>query len=361
MAICKLLNLLAISSVAIFLSSFGSPANALSVESHGHSLARHSFHSHDSIARKKRANSKRCKTRGSSVSVTSSSSTKKASTTKTSAASSSTTTKSSNSGKGGSSSSSGSSNSGSSNADGNGSKKAGLAWPNGGDSALQYYKGSKTKLLYTWSPHCPSNAKSLGFECVPMCWGWKQVDDFQKTAVEGYAKYAMGPNEPNQDGQSDMSPDSGAELWNTYLKPLRSKGYTLVSPAVTSAPNGKTWMKDFFDKIGGTDGVDIVALHWYDVGANKFIDYVSDFYTTFKKPIWVTEFACQNFNGGAQCTMDEVWTFMGSVTKWMDDTWYIYAYFAFGVMHDMQGVNDDNQLMSGSGKPTDLGYMYIGA
>jgi len=357
MAICKLLNLVTFSGVAILLLSFSPPIGALSIEAHGQSLARHTFHSHDSIARKKRANSKRCKTRGSSVS--SSSSTKKASTTKTSVPSSSTksTSNGSNSGKGSDSSNSGSSN----NANSNGSKKAGLAWANGNDPSLKYYKSSKTKLLYTWSPECPSNAKSLGFECVPMCWGWKQVENFQKTAIEGYAKYAMGPNEPNQKGQSDMSPSSGAELWNKYLKPLRSKGYTLVSPAVTSAPNGKKWMQDFFDQIGGTGGVDIVAIHWYDVGAEKFIAYVEDFYNTFQKPIWVTEFACQNFNGGAQCSMDEVWTFMGTVTKWMDKTSFVLAYFAFGVMHDMQGVNNDNQLMAASGKPTDLGYMYIGS
>jgi hypothetical protein len=30
-----------------------------------------------------------------------------------------------------------------------------------------------------------------------------------------------------------------------------------------------------------------------------------------------------------------------------------------GAMRDMQGVNPDNQLMKGSGQPTDLGYTYI--
>jgi hypothetical protein len=29
-------------------------------------------------------------------------------------------------------------------------------------------------------------------------------------------------------------------------------------------------------------------------------------------------------------------------------------------MHDMQGVNNDNQLMASNGQPTALGYTYIG-
>lgn len=46
------------------------------------------------------------------------------------------------------------------------------------------------------------------------------------------------------------------------------------------------------------------VLHWYDVKAEDFQKYVLDFATTFGKPIWVTEYACQNFNGGAQCSSD---------------------------------------------------------
>lgn len=39
--------------------------------------------------------------------------------------------------------------------------------------------------------------------------------------------------------------------------------------------------------------IDVIALHWYDVDAQAFITYVKNFYAAFKKPIWVTEFACQ--------------------------------------------------------------------
>lgn len=103
-------------------------------------------------------------------------------------------------------------------------------------------------------------------------------------------------------------------------------------------------------------------------------------HTTFNKPIWVTEFACQNFSGGAQCTWDQVFDFMRKVTAFMDGASFVQEYFAFGeclciwyvfflsfsrnpvgAMHDMFNVNPDNQLLGGDGKPTDLGRLYIGA
>jgi hypothetical protein len=46
--------------------------------------------------------------------------------------------------------------------------------------------------------------------------------------------------------------------------------------------------------------------------------------------IWVTEFACQNFNGGAQCNEGEVWSFVQQATAWMDQTEWIGGYAPFG-------------------------------
>ena len=51
--------------------------------------------------------------------------------------------------------------------------------------------------LYTWSEQCPSAAKDLGVECMPMLWGQDQdrKTKFQSTVVQGYANIAMGFNE----------------------------------------------------------------------------------------------------------------------------------------------------------------------
>ncbi|KAF5364146.1 hypothetical protein D9756_000555 [Leucocoprinus leucothites] len=359
MAVVKLLNLLAISCLAVIASLGPVPAAALSVDTH---LPRHNLH-HAIAAKKRRGtSSKRCKPRATPApESTKTSSAPKPTKTSNSGSSGSNNGNNGNGGDNGNDDDGDDNDNSGSNSGSGGSGKAGLAWPLGNDPSIKNFKSWKVNKYYTWSPWCVDSANSVGMKCCPMLWGSKQIGDFTKLVKPGYANCAMGPNEPNQSGQSDMSPADGANLWWKYLNPLKDQGYFLVSPACTNAPSGKTWIKDFLDHCNGCH-IDALALHWYGTDAQQFIDYVSDFYNTFKKPIWVTEFACQNFSGDGkgQCSYDEVFAFMRKVTSWMDSTWYVQEYFAFGAMHDMYNVNPANQLLSSSGKPTDLGRLYIG-
>ena len=47
----------------------------------------------------------------------------------------------------------------------------------------------------TWSPWIPENAASLGLIPCPMLWGPKQIGDFQRLVVAGYAHVVLGFNE----------------------------------------------------------------------------------------------------------------------------------------------------------------------
>jgi len=76
--------------------------------------------------------------------------------------------------------------------------------------------------------------------------------------------------------------------------------------------------------------INALAVHVYGTSAQDFIDYVTDFHQTFGYNIWVTEFACQDFSGGAPCSYDEAFTFMREVTSWMDKTSFVDTYFAYG-------------------------------
>ncbi|TFK56114.1 glycoside hydrolase [Heliocybe sulcata] len=357
MAPVKLLNLLAISSLAIVACTFGAtPANALATEHY--QFARHAAHGHEGLARRKRdsAASKRCKARPSSSAAPAPSSSSYEAPSSAPAA----TTPAPAPSQPASSSQAPAPSTSVVSSGNTGSGKIGLAWPNGGDDSLKNYKTDKTKWLYTWSPDIPDEARSLGFEVVPMLWGENQVSEFSQKVVKGYANYVLGFNEPDQSGQSNMTPQRAADLWKQYIDPLQYQGYKLISPAVTSAPYGKTWMQQFFAACDSCH-FDALAMHWYDVSADAFIKYVEDFHNTFNLPIWVTEYACQNFNGGAQCSDSDIASFMGQTTSFMNNADYVQAYMWFGAMHDMQGVNQGNQLMASSGAPTNLGYQFINA
>ncbi|KAF8076205.1 glycosyl hydrolase catalytic core-domain-containing protein [Lyophyllum atratum] len=358
MAVTKLLNLLAVSSLAILACSYGAtPVTALTVDTHH--VGRSPAHAHAGLAKKKRAaNPKRCRPRVSSTvvkptvapttapaPVTTKPATTKPATTKPPAPTTSSNPPPPTNGGG---------NTGS---DG-GVGKVGLAWPQDDDKALANFKTGKVSPIYTWSPWIPSAAKKLGFEPIPMFWGEKQATDFKRLVVKGYAHTVFGFNEPNQQGQSDMTPQRGAQLWQQYIQPLKAQGYSLISPACTNAPSGKKWLQDFFGACKGCTA-DGVALHFYGTDPQAMINYLIDMHNTFNLPIWPTEYACQNFGGGKQCSKDDVFNFMSKTKKFMDETPWLKHYFAFGAMYDMGNVNPLNQLLGNDGRPTDLGYMYI--
>ncbi|TRM68284.1 glycosyl hydrolase catalytic core-domain-containing protein [Schizophyllum amplum] len=356
MSAAKLLNLLALSSLAVLLCSQGVvPANALSAE---HNVgARHAFGGHDQIVKKRRSalNKRQCRTRSNTAtsetpSATSSAAEEPSSTDFSGAALAAVTSSAAPD-------STSSAPATSTPITSSGSGKVGFCWGGSNDELANFVTG-KTKYFYNWSAVIPDSVRSLGLSPMIQLWGYKNVDEFEQNAVQGYADWILGMNEPNESGQSNMSPEEAVALWQQHIQPKKDLGYKLVSPATSGNPAGKEWMQKFYDQCSGCT-FDAQAVHWYDIDADNFIDYVTDYHDRFGHPVFVTEFADQNFNGGAQASMDEIWAFKAAVTPFLESNDWILGYFPFGFMHDMVNVNYDNQLMGGDGKPTALGASYI--
>ncbi|KAF9010758.1 glycosyl hydrolase catalytic core-domain-containing protein [Cyathus striatus] len=239
--------------------------------------------------------------------------------------------------------------------------KAGLAWANADSIDIKQYETDKVSWYYTWS----SYPTSTDLEFVPMLWGSKNVDQFSSTIDQtlssGNVKAVLGMNEPEQTGQSNMSPQDGANMWKTYLEPLKAKGVRLGSPAPSSAPAGKTWLQDFLTACNGGCSVNFIALHWYGTNATQFQLYIADYHDTFQLPLWITEWACQNYvDASEQCSEDDVVLFLNATQTYMDSQDWVERYAWFGAMKDMQGVNADNALMDSNGAINALGKQYVG-
>lgn len=188
--------------------------------------------------------------------------------------------------------------------------------------------------------------------------------------------------------QGYLSVSAGISLWNAHVRPLKKKGYKLISPSVTSGSSGLTWLKSFFaDCSKGYHkdsyahcGVDAVAMHYYGMDANEFIGYAEKFHALTGGAVWVTEIACQNFGDRSrgQCDQGEVWGFMDKTTKWMKSQGWVEAYFFFGepcvfvvsstarltlpaigLFKDMYNVNVLNRMVDNNGLPNSLGKYYI--
>lgn len=132
---------------------------------------------------------------------------------------------------------------------------------------------------YTWSPD--SGNINTDLEFVPMLWGYDQVADFSaninQTIANNHVSHILAMNEsvhiplllyylglmfrrPEQPTQSNMTPAQGAQMWQTYLEPLRAQGVRLGSPAPSSAPAGLTWIQDFLAACNGGCTVDFIVL-----------------------------------------------------------------------------------------------------
>jgi len=175
-----------------------------------------------------------------------------------------------------------------------------------------------------------------------------------------------------------MSPGEAIKLWWQYLEPLGRQGYKLISPAPTNGPDGEAWLKQFVNGCKGCK-IDGIATHFYGTDAERLIAHIKKYRETFKRQIWLTEFACQNFSGGAQCSKDQVRAFMKRTTQYMDQQSWVSLYCWFGayffsrsfehvlklflgsLLEDaMYNVNRANQLANGDSTPNALGRLYLG-
>jgi hypothetical protein len=172
------------------------------------------------------------------------------------------------------------------------SGKAGLAWPNSvwvpmagftnGNSTIDWLVSSKpviTMLIsryYNWAPDpvIPNTRNplySVPFDFVPMLWAPNStyLEPFLEAVANNFSDVNLTPqrdilafNEPNQVGQADCTPQEAAQVWAQHLEPLKTQGYRLGSPAVTSAPDGMDWMQEWLRACNGSCNPDFIAVHW---------------------------------------------------------------------------------------------------
>lgn len=243
-----------------------------------------------------------------------------------------------------------------------GNRKVGLGYSGAVPGSLHFWKKPSVGGLYTWSPWCPPEAKEVGIPCYPMLWGYKSYAQWDELVKPGYSTIAIGPNEVNLASQSNLSPGAAAAMWRQKMIPLLNHGYRLISPSTTNAPSGLTWMQNWFRECPDCRrSCSAVNVHFYGTSAANLIAHLKQFHDAFGLPIWVTEFACEDFSGrNQQCSAEEVKNFMDEATHFMDTTEWVQMYFWFGMNpHPSGGVNPRNAIMNSNGSPNTLGLNYL--
>ncbi|KAJ3777952.1 glycosyl hydrolase catalytic core-domain-containing protein [Lentinula raphanica] len=207
--------------------------------------------------------------------------------------------------------------------------KRGLSYPST-DNIPDVLNINQTKSViswqYDWGLTPPPNLAQSGVEYVPMQWGSGGIDNLSVAIKAQGANVLLTFNEPDFDEQSNIDPNSAAQLWMQHIEPLRSDipGIKIGAPAVSSGGTGFPWLTTFFSACGNCT-FDFLPIHWYGEGVGGFYDYLYQMYGTFgNKTIWVTEYADTSLND------TEVMDFINQTTVFMDGLDFVERYAWFG-------------------------------
>lgn len=238
----------------------------------------------------------------------------------------------------------------------------GLCWANSNGMPINNFDFGSVSWFYSWdSTPGWDNAPVDKLMYCPMLWGQRNVESFKKNVLDNpdskfnQHKCAMAMNEVNQKGQSDISPQDGCKLIEEYLLPLKEKGWYLMGPSTTNAPDGKTWYQNFQKTCPDTfNKLDSIAIHYYGTSSDDFKQYLQDWYKTFGKDIWVTEFSCQDFSSESnQCDKSKTDAFANEMATYMNGQDWIKGWAPFAVIQNLQGVSETQRLSNGN-NPTSL-------
>ena len=156
---------------------------------------------------------------------------------------------------------------------------------------------------YNWRP-APKIAAVPGVEYVPMIWSAADLTAENLAMInESGATHALGFNEPDMEGQSNMTPEQCLDLWPQLM--------TLKQRLGSPAPAGWMWLDKFMPEANRRGyRVDFVCIHRYpDISNPGAVDEVEGMlqgaYQKYGLPVWLTECGAANVGAWHQPQMSK--------------------------------------------------------
>ena len=235
----------------------------------------------------------------------------------------------------------------------------------GGDIA-----GMDNTWFYRWNNQGLSD---LQRECSPMAWGYGGANDSNDINLY-QSKYktthVLGFNEPDDcNGQSGQYNDlctvsTAVGVYENLMK----TGLRMVSPACRQGAVF-TWL-DLFNQqaIQNDIRIDVIAVHWYDWGANpqdspnadpntifnRFKVYLQNVYALYGLPIWITE-----FNGNKYRSIQSNRQFMELAIPYLEGLDFVERYAWFEPQNiDTPDDPGNGEFFDGAMNLTDIGMFY---
>ena len=234
--------------------------------------------------------------------------------------------------------------------------KKGMA---GNDSQLPRFNAS---WLYNWG-WTTSEGLTTAQVFDPMQWGNWGIGSLN--SISGPPLNVLTFNEPDNSSQANMSVAQAMALWPA----LQALNLPLVSPAPQNIFGG--WLSSFYSQISANGyRVDYTAIHDYpsDTSASDLMNTLYSVYTTWGKPVWLTEFSVVDWSGGATWSEESnyrflaefMWQAEGTGNEWLKR----YSLFLFSgapTVNSWDGTGPtSNTFLDDNYTLTPLGELYAG-
>lgn len=150
-----------------------------------------------------------------------------------------------------------------------------------------------------------------------------------------------------------------AALWPKLEQIANPRGMKLVSPALNycagacNETDPFVWLDKFFAACQ-TCQVDYIAVHWYACWKDSLVDYLDQFKSKYKKPLWLTEFSCLD---DSAITVDKEEQYMQDALSVLEADPAVFRYAWFSGRFPAQPAVD--LLGQSPGELTKLGQKYV--
>jgi hypothetical protein len=227
---------------------------------------------------------------------------------------------------------------------------------------------TNTAWFYTYSSSSDvwtaMNNRGWNLEFVPMLWGYNRlaggVNEYSPStwassqgSWPSSTQHALFINEPDVEGQANLSPTDALTLWYNYFAPATTslkRGHA----AVASNYYGIPWLQEFNAACSGDCTYDFHAWHWYGSDFATFQSDLEEFHAAFPdKNIWITEFACNSYTGAGSCSDSQTLAFHAAVQPYLESLDYVERYSPYGALPTGYGdesssapINTNNDIMT---------------
>lgn len=153
----------------------------------------------------------------------------------------------------------------------------------------------------------------------------------------GENRHFLTLNEPDIPSQANLSPEQALEIFRTNILPARSKfKFRLGAPAVSSSPEGLSWLREFWGGLTEQERgkIAFLPLHWYGTSLPELTSYLHTLHAEFRLPLWVTEYAYVHMDRSQSTTPWEVEGFLAESCKLLDGLGFVERYAWFGAMDE---------------------------